>query len=93
MDWRPASLASLVPGIVGVALVTAYLILFLSVESQTGIAILLLGGAAALLAENLGKPSLWVIISAPWYNARSPKPGAAPGPVEIASNPGCEDAA
>ncbi len=21
----------------------------------------------ALLAENLGKPSLWVIISAPWY--------------------------
>jgi hypothetical protein len=21
-----------------------------------------------LLAENLGKPSLWVIISAPWYN-------------------------
>ena len=22
----------------------------------------------ALLAENLGKPSLWVIISAPWYN-------------------------
>ena len=55
MDWRPASLASLVPGIVGVALVTAYLILFLSVESQTGIAILLLGGAAALLgAAKLG---------------------------------------
>ncbi len=23
----------------------------------------------ALLAENLGKPSLWVIINAPWYNA------------------------
>jgi ABC-type branched-subunit amino acid transport system permease subunit len=55
MAWRPASLASLVPGIVGVALVTAYLILFLSVESQTGIAILLLGGAAALLgAAKLG---------------------------------------
>ena len=55
MDWRSASLASLVPGIVGVALVTAYLILFLSVESQTGIAILLLGGAAALLgAAKLG---------------------------------------
>jgi len=55
MAWRPASLASLVPGIVGVALVTAYLILFLSVESQTGIAILLVGGAAALLgAAKLG---------------------------------------
>ena len=55
MAWRPASLASLVPGIVGVALVTAYLIVFLSVESQTGIAILLLGGAAALLgAAKLG---------------------------------------
>ncbi len=55
MDWRSASLASLVPGIVGVALVTAYLILLLSVESQTGIAILLLGGAAALLgAAKLG---------------------------------------
>ncbi len=25
----------------------------------------------ALLAENLGKPSLWVIISAPWYNILS----------------------
>ncbi len=24
----------------------------------------------ALLAENLGKPSLWVIISAPWYYLR-----------------------
>ena len=22
----------------------------------------------ALMAENLGKPSLWVIIAAPWYN-------------------------
>ncbi len=55
MAWRPASLASLVPGIVGVALVTAYLILLLIVESQTGIAILLLGGAAALLgAAKLG---------------------------------------
>ncbi len=25
----------------------------------------------ALLTENLGKPSLWVIISAPWYKTRS----------------------
>ncbi len=24
----------------------------------------------ALLAESLGKPSLWVIISAPWYQGR-----------------------
>ncbi len=23
----------------------------------------------ALLAENLGKPSLWVIVNAPWYKA------------------------
>ena len=35
----------------------------------------------ALLAENLGKPSLWVIISAPWYNGRKgPETGGeAPG--------------
>ncbi len=25
-----------------------------------------------LLAENLGKPSLWVMISAPWYDSASP---------------------
>jgi ABC-type branched-subunit amino acid transport system permease subunit len=55
MDRGLASLASLAPGILGVAAVTAYLILFLSVESQTGIAILLVGGAAAVLgAEKLG---------------------------------------
>jgi hypothetical protein len=29
----------------------------------------------ALLAENLGKPSLWVIISAPWYKLRHPTLG------------------
>ena len=28
----------------------------------------------ALLAENLGKPSLWVIIDAPWYKAAMPLP-------------------
>ncbi len=28
----------------------------------------------ALLSESLGKPSLWVIISAPWYKYRMPRP-------------------
>ena len=31
----------------------------------------------ALLAESLGKPSLWVIINAPWYHAQR-QGGAAP---------------
>ncbi len=30
----------------------------------------------ALLAENLGKPSLWVIIGAPWYKTRQANRGA-----------------
>ena len=34
----------------------------------------------ALLAENLGKPSLWVIINAPWYKAEvTPKKIGAKG--------------
>jgi ABC-type branched-subunit amino acid transport system permease subunit len=55
MDRGLSALASLVPGIIGVALVTAYLVVFLSVESQAGIAILLAGaGAAVLGAARLG---------------------------------------
>ena len=37
-----------------------------------------------LLAENLGKPSLWVMISAPWYKSRdfrTTEPNAAFGPA------------
>ncbi len=33
----------------------------------------------ALLAERLGKPSLWVIISAPWYYIADLLPGIAAG--------------
>ncbi len=46
---------ALLPGIVGIAVVTVYLILFLSVESQLGVALLLAGGAAVvLLAAKFG---------------------------------------
>ncbi len=50
VDRGAASFASVLPGILGAAVVTAYCILFLIVESQAGIAILLAGGAAAVLA-------------------------------------------
>jgi ABC-type branched-subunit amino acid transport system permease subunit len=49
MNRGHASLANLLPGALGIAAATAFLILFLSVESQTGIAALLLGGAAVVL--------------------------------------------
>ena len=45
-----AFLASLLPGLLGAAVVTIYLILMLSVESQTGIMALLVAGAVAVLA-------------------------------------------
>ncbi len=44
-----AFLASLLPGLLGAAVVTTYLILMLSVESQTGIMALLVAGAVAVL--------------------------------------------
>ena len=45
-----ALLASLLPGLLGAAVVTVYLILMLSVESQAGIMALLMAGAVAVLA-------------------------------------------
>ncbi len=50
MNRGNASLANLLPGALGIAAATAFLILFLSVESQAGIAALLLGGAAVVVA-------------------------------------------
>ena len=47
---RRALLASLLPGLLGAAVVTVYLILMLSVESQAGIMALLVAGAVAVLA-------------------------------------------
>ncbi len=41
------------------------------------------------LAENLGKPSLWVMISAPWYKrtpAREGGPGGLRGPYPATAN-------
>jgi ABC-type branched-subunit amino acid transport system permease subunit len=46
MSREPSPLVSLLPGILGIAAVTVYLIVFLGVESQTGTAILLAAGAA-----------------------------------------------
>ncbi len=46
MQAKNLPLGPLLPGILGIAAVTVYFIVFLSVESQTGIAILLVGGAA-----------------------------------------------
>ncbi len=43
----------------------------------------------ALLAENLGKPSLWVIINAPWYNMPDSYWPEAPGDVSGPESP-CE---
>lgn len=50
MEQPPATRAALLPGIVGVAAATTFLVLFLSVESQAGIALLLGGGAVLVLA-------------------------------------------
>jgi ABC-type branched-subunit amino acid transport system permease subunit len=43
-------LASLLPGVVGAAVVTVYLLLVLSVESQAGITVLLVAGAITIMA-------------------------------------------
>ena len=50
MTERSGSRATLLPGIIGVAAMTAYMILFLMVESQSGTALLILGGAALVFA-------------------------------------------
>jgi ABC-type branched-subunit amino acid transport system permease subunit len=50
MEPPSSARATLLPGILGAAAATVYLILFLSVESQTGIALLLAGGAIVILA-------------------------------------------
>ncbi len=49
MNRGHASRANLMPGTLGIAAATAFLILFLSVESQAGTAVLLLGGAVFVL--------------------------------------------
>ena len=46
MEPRNLPFGPLLPGILGIAAVTAYIIVFLSVESQTGTGILLAVGAA-----------------------------------------------
>ncbi len=38
-----------------------------------GLAMPRIAAPCAPLAENLGKPSLWVIINAPWYKAQIPE--------------------